>query len=171
MKLFIVQNVLLISTLGNVERTVWRICILMLECKWLIEKGSSDFSIFVCFLIFPVSLTWRPRLILESWLYQKSASRKSVDDPFQRFHGMRWATHSLCCSLILMFENRDFPGFSRTKTKEKGDFPGFSGGKMDGKGDFPGFSGEKTDGKGDFPGSNQGSWRVLKISNPCFNVH
>ena len=70
-----------------------------------------------------------------------------------------------------MLVNRDFPGFSRTKTKEKGDFPGFSGGKMDGKGDFPGFSGEKTDGKGDFPGSNQGSSRVLKISNPGFNIH
>ena len=35
----IVKQVLLASTLGNVQRTVWRICILMLGCKGLGVKG------------------------------------------------------------------------------------------------------------------------------------
>ena len=35
-KLLIVKQTLLVSTLGNVLRTVWRICLLMLGCK-----GSS----------------------------------------------------------------------------------------------------------------------------------
>ena len=34
-KLVIVKQILLVSTLGNVWRTVWRICILMLGCKGL----------------------------------------------------------------------------------------------------------------------------------------
>ena len=34
-KLMIVKQILLVSTLGNVWRTVWRICILMLGCKGL----------------------------------------------------------------------------------------------------------------------------------------
>ena len=34
-KVLIVTEILLVSTLGNAERTVWRICILILECKGL----------------------------------------------------------------------------------------------------------------------------------------
>ena len=33
-KLLIVKQILPVSTLGNVKRIVWRICILMLGCKW-----------------------------------------------------------------------------------------------------------------------------------------
>ena len=35
-KLLIVKQILLVRTLGNLWRTVWRICTLMLECKQLI---------------------------------------------------------------------------------------------------------------------------------------
>ena len=38
-KLLIFKQILLVSTLGNVKRTVWRICLLMLGCKRL--KASS----------------------------------------------------------------------------------------------------------------------------------
>ena len=38
-KLVIFKQILLVSTFGNVKRTVWRICILMLGCKRL--KASS----------------------------------------------------------------------------------------------------------------------------------
>ena len=34
-------QILLVSTIGNVERTVWRICILMLGCKGQVGKHSS----------------------------------------------------------------------------------------------------------------------------------
>ena len=34
-KLLIVRQILLVSTFVNVQRTVWRICILMLGCRWL----------------------------------------------------------------------------------------------------------------------------------------
>ena len=35
-------QILLVSTIGNVERTVWRICILMLGCKGQVGKHSSE---------------------------------------------------------------------------------------------------------------------------------
>ena len=38
-KLLIVKQILLISTIGSVQRTVWRICILMLECKGLTVRS------------------------------------------------------------------------------------------------------------------------------------
>ena len=34
-RLWIDKQILLVSTLGNVQRTVWRICILMIGCKGL----------------------------------------------------------------------------------------------------------------------------------------
>ena len=40
-KLLIVIQILLVSTLGNVSRTVWRICLLMLGCKGLNEPLLS----------------------------------------------------------------------------------------------------------------------------------
>ena len=39
-RLLIVELILLVSTLGNVKRTVWRICISMLGCKGL-SHGDS----------------------------------------------------------------------------------------------------------------------------------
>ena len=39
--LLIVKQILLVSTLGNVYRTVWRICILMLLCKGLNNEVES----------------------------------------------------------------------------------------------------------------------------------
>ena len=39
-KLLIFKQILLVSTLGNVKRTVWRICLLMLGCKRL--KASTS---------------------------------------------------------------------------------------------------------------------------------
>ena len=42
MKLLIVEQILLVSTLGNVERIVWRICILMLRRKGLICELVSE---------------------------------------------------------------------------------------------------------------------------------
>ena len=41
MKLLIVKQILLVSTLGNVKRTVWRICILMLGFKGLQMKNKA----------------------------------------------------------------------------------------------------------------------------------
>ena len=38
-KLLIVKQILSISTIGSVQRTVWRICILMLECKGLTVRS------------------------------------------------------------------------------------------------------------------------------------
>ena len=35
-------QILLVSTIGNVQRTVWRICILMLGCKGQVGKHSSE---------------------------------------------------------------------------------------------------------------------------------
>ena len=47
-KLLIVKLILLVSTLKNVQRTVWRICILTLGCKglrpWLKHKGLVQFK-------------------------------------------------------------------------------------------------------------------------------
>ena len=42
------KQILLFSTLGNVQRTVWRICILMLGCKGLMtaQKEFSRLSLF-----------------------------------------------------------------------------------------------------------------------------
>ena len=37
LKLLTVKQILLSSNLGNVKRTVWRICILMLGCKGLFK--------------------------------------------------------------------------------------------------------------------------------------
>ena len=37
-QLLIVKQILLVSLFGNVQRTVWRICILMLVCKGLIRR-------------------------------------------------------------------------------------------------------------------------------------
>ena len=48
-KLVIVKQILLVSTLGNVERTVWRICILMLG--W---KSCGYLCIIVLFLYFKI---------------------------------------------------------------------------------------------------------------------
>ena len=39
-RLLIVELILLVSTLGNVKRTVWRICISMLGCEGL-SHGDS----------------------------------------------------------------------------------------------------------------------------------
>ena len=35
-------QILLVSTIGNVQRTVWRMCILMLGCKGQVGKHSSE---------------------------------------------------------------------------------------------------------------------------------
>ena len=42
-KLLIVRQILLVSTLKNILRTVWRICILTLECKGLRPTFSEEF--------------------------------------------------------------------------------------------------------------------------------
>ena len=42
MKLLIVKQILLVSTLGNVERIVWRISILMLRRKGLTYELVSE---------------------------------------------------------------------------------------------------------------------------------
>ena len=44
MKILIVKQILLVSTLGNVKRTVWRIYILMLECKGLQMKNKAPYT-------------------------------------------------------------------------------------------------------------------------------
>ena len=44
----IVKKILLVSTLGNLERTVWRICILMVECKRL-KEWSNDIALIKSF--------------------------------------------------------------------------------------------------------------------------
>ena len=61
-KFLIVKQVPQVSTLGNVERTVWRICTLMLGCKGLIlftylfccalqpYLRRRKFKLFACFL-------------------------------------------------------------------------------------------------------------------------
>ena len=58
-KLLIVRQILLVSTLKNVRRTAWRICILTLGCKglrlWLLGS-QSHYNVFV---IFPLLFTWQ----------------------------------------------------------------------------------------------------------------
>ena len=44
----IVKKILLVSTLGNLERTVWRICIVMVECKRL-KEWSNDIALIKSF--------------------------------------------------------------------------------------------------------------------------
>ena len=46
-KFLIVKQILLVSILGNVQRTVWRIWILMLGCKGLKCYVDENFS-FLC---------------------------------------------------------------------------------------------------------------------------
>ena len=41
-KLQNVKHILLVSTTGNVQKTVWRVSILMLECKGLRSKGKCS---------------------------------------------------------------------------------------------------------------------------------
>ena len=48
-KLLIVKQILPVSTLRNVQRTVWRICILMLGCKGLTLKGLDH--AFTCCIV------------------------------------------------------------------------------------------------------------------------
>ena len=40
MKFLIVKHILLVSNVGNVQGTVWRICTLMLGCKGLIQDET-----------------------------------------------------------------------------------------------------------------------------------
>ena len=47
--LLIVIQILLVSTLGNVWRTVWRICILKLRCKGL-KTSCNQFYVCIVFL-------------------------------------------------------------------------------------------------------------------------
>ena len=50
MELFVVKQILLVSTLGNVWRTVWRIYILMLGCKSInpsIHRSIRRFTEFI----------------------------------------------------------------------------------------------------------------------------
>ena len=46
-KFLIVKQILLVSTLGNVQRTLWRIWILMLGCKGL-KCYVADNIFFLC---------------------------------------------------------------------------------------------------------------------------
>ena len=41
MKLLITRQILLVSSLGNVHKTLWRICILMLGCEGLIALPDA----------------------------------------------------------------------------------------------------------------------------------
>ena len=41
MKFLIVKHILLVSNVGNVQGTVWRICTLMLGCKGLIQAERN----------------------------------------------------------------------------------------------------------------------------------
>ena len=53
-KLLIVKQILLVSTLGNFYKTVWRICILMLGCIGLVINASVSWRN-VCYLAKVVS--------------------------------------------------------------------------------------------------------------------
>ena len=46
-KLLTVKQILFVSTLGNVESIVWRVCILMLGCKGLIDYYCNVCKIFI----------------------------------------------------------------------------------------------------------------------------
>ena len=52
LRLLIVEQILLVSTMGNVKRIVWRICILILGCKGLILFGVVSLSVFTGCAIF-----------------------------------------------------------------------------------------------------------------------
>ena len=52
LRLLIVKQILLVSTMGNVKRIVWRICILILGCKGLILFGVVSLSVFTGCAIF-----------------------------------------------------------------------------------------------------------------------
>ena len=58
-KFLIVKQILLVSTLKNVLRTVWRICILTLGCKGLRLWRLGSQSHYNVFVIFPLLFTWQ----------------------------------------------------------------------------------------------------------------
>ena len=71
-KLLIVTQILNISTLGNIKRTVWRICILMLRCK-LILSGSEWLPNFLAVIVL-----WRLADLMEEH-QEELATIESLD--------------------------------------------------------------------------------------------
>ena len=63
-RLLIVKQILLVSTLGNVWRKVWRTCRLMFGCKGLMTNALKNYKvkswkgediIFIFFICYPVA--------------------------------------------------------------------------------------------------------------------
>ena len=118
----IVKQILLVSTLGNVVRSVWRICRLMLGCKGLQEHLSQETT-------FPRTKLMNQliQLILSSskqmfcLIYDYQFRVMSLDDLCRVMNGL-WMAQNLsqCCSFaqkcIMNIHNPAFPEEKKYKT-------------------------------------------------------
>ena len=118
----IVKQILLVSTLGNVLRSVWRICKLMLGCKGLQEHFSQETT-------FPRTKLMNQliQLILSSskqmfcLIYDYQFRVMFLDDLCRVMNGL-WMAQNLsqCCSFaqkcIMNIHNPAFPEEKKFKT-------------------------------------------------------
>ena len=79
-KLLIVKQILLVSTLGNVYRTVWRICLLMLG--W---KSCGYLCIIVLFLYFKILSNSYSRSAHWIWITMYKKKTPWVKNTFEYF--------------------------------------------------------------------------------------